>query len=76
MLFLKCVIVYLLLFAGYLAYIVSQNTPEHWHAASLFIGSMGSFIIAPIVAFKDHVNSSKENEESLVLEQAHDSEQD
>lgn len=65
MFFLKFVLFYLLLLVGYIAYITSQNTPDHWHAASLFVGSLGAFVAAIIAAFKD-LNLSKEKELSTL----------
>ena len=65
--FFKFVIVYLLLFVSYLAYIMAHTTPDHIHAATALIGALGSFLIG-VVAFMN-IQSKKttakfiENEE-------------
>jgi|APCry1669189070_1035195.scaffolds.fasta_scaffold02284_2 hypothetical protein len=61
MLFWKIIICYLLLFVAYFAYVVSQSTPDHLHAASLLIGSLGAFLAATVGAFKE-LTLSKEKE--------------
>ena len=66
--FFKFVIVYLLLFVSYLAYIMAHTTPDHIHALTALIGALGSFLIGVVTAFVN-VQSEKtttkfvENEE-------------
>ena len=49
--FFKFVIVYLLLFVSYLAYIMAHTTPDHIHAITALIGALGSFLIGVVTAF-------------------------
>jgi len=49
--FFKFMIVYLLLFVSYLAYIMADTTPDHIHAITALIGALGSFIIGVVTAF-------------------------
>ena len=56
--FFKFVIVYLLLFVSYLAYIMARTTLDHIHAITALIGALGSFLIGVIAAFMN-VQSEK-----------------
>ena len=58
--FFKFVIVYLLLFVSYLAYIIAHSTTDHLHATTAFIGALGSFLIGVITAFVN-IQSDKAN---------------
>ncbi len=49
--FFKFVIVYLLLFVSYLAYIMAYTTPDHIHAITALIGALGSFLVGVVTAF-------------------------
>ena len=49
--FFKFVIVYLLLFVSYLAYIMAHTTPDHIHAITALIGALGSFLIGVVTTF-------------------------
>ena len=66
--FFKFVIIYLLLFISYLAYIMAHTTPNHIQAITALIGALGSFLIGVVTAFVN-VQSEKttakfvENEE-------------
>lgn len=55
--FFKFVIIYLLLFVSYLAYIIAHSTTDHLHATTAFIGALGSFLIGVITAFMNTQSS-------------------
>jgi hypothetical protein len=67
--FYKFVIVYLLLFVSYLAYITAHTTTDHIHAITALIGALGSFLIGVVAAF---VNV--QNEKTSVVKLENDSE--
>ena len=54
--FFKFMIVYLLLFVSYLAYIIAHSTTDHLYATTAFIGALGSFLIGIITAFVNTQN--------------------